>query len=270
MSEYQDPIRIRQDDPICSATAMNGTIVGILFEKTGSEIKTAIGKRLEAVNAKISEHQTSVSDVDEFLKKKEKDLEEIEKVYTERADEKKAKMKPFERDIEDIRKKVEDISFQFNRETEKKVAEKAVGFQEGFKDIEGKFDDIDKLLEEDEIEERTLSTRSMTKSGRYRTITDNVGIGINNPDLTLDPSSAQVYFNFTEAEDKALSQVETLKKTVSEYRRRVKIILRFIRNLIEEKRRLELIRRHLKDDFNYKLDLNKLSAFGFEDIEVDG
>ena len=38
--------------------------------------------------------------------------------------------------------------------------------------------------------------------------------------------------------------------------------------LEEEKRRLDLISRNIESDRIYKLDLNKLSAFGFEDIEI--
>ena len=38
MSEYREPIAIAEDDPICSASALNGTVIGILFEKTGKEI----------------------------------------------------------------------------------------------------------------------------------------------------------------------------------------------------------------------------------------
>jgi len=41
-----------------------------------------------------------------------------------------------------------------------------------------------------------------------------------------------------------------------------------ILQLEEEKRRLSLIARNLDEKRSYKLDLNKLSAFGFEDVET--
>jgi hypothetical protein len=68
-------------------------------------------------------------------------------------------------------------------------------------------------------------------------------------------------------EDKAISRLGTLRGIIDKYMRKVGEIQDAIRSLHEEKRRLELIGRNLADDRSYKLDINKLSAFGFENIE---
>lgn len=274
MSEYQDPIRISPNDPICSATAMNGTIVGILFNKTGAEIKEAMGKRVKAIDAKIAECQAVVKGVNDFLVKKEKQIEEIDDLYTKRADLKKSKMRPFEREVEDIYKKMTDLSHDLNKETEKMAAEKAVGFADGIDGLEEKLEGIDNLIEDEELMDRDVRPRSMLRS---KAITDSLtGIqgatGLQGPSggsIGIGEGTPHTYLTVTQTEDEALARLETLKKHVKEYRNKIKLILGFIKGLMEEKRRLELIRKHIRDTSEFKLDLNKLSAFGFEDITVE-
>ena len=45
---YKEPIKISANDPICSATALEGTIIGILFDKTGADIQAAIDYAAQA------------------------------------------------------------------------------------------------------------------------------------------------------------------------------------------------------------------------------
>ena len=74
--------------------------------------------------------------------------------------------------------------------------------------------------------------------------------------------------SLSKKEDKALARLNTLKGMVTDYMMKVQSIQSEIKGLKEEKRRLTLIQRHIIDERFYKLDLNKLSAFGFEAVEL--
>jgi hypothetical protein len=69
------------------------------------------------------------------------------------------------------------------------------------------------------------------------------------------------------AEDKAISRIYTLRSILEKYMKKVSEIRRAIKALKEERRRLLLICRNIGSDRVYKLDINKLSAFGFENID---
>ena len=266
MSEYREPIRIPADDPICSATAMNGTIVGILFQKKGFEIKGAISQRIQKIEGKIAEYEGVIKDADKFLKTKKTQIEELDKIYSDRSDEKKALTRPYERKIDDVRKEMGDKVHDFNRDTEKRIAEKSLNFEKGFDSLEDHFKNIDALMEEEKDYKNILRfhTDSGTTSGIYNsstfTCSDNAGIGTDNP---------MMLFNVTEAEDRALAKLNTLKSKVQSYLSKVDSIQSKIEQLEEEKRRLSLMQRHIESDMTFKLDLNKLSAFGFEDVIVE-
>jgi hypothetical protein len=61
--------------------------------------------------------------------------------------------------------------------------------------------------------------------------------------------------------------MRTLRSIVQKYVDKLSILESAVRALREESRRLSLIKKNVDDRRVYKLDLNKLSAFGFEDIE---
>ncbi len=66
-------------------------------------------------------------------------------------------------------------------------------------------------------------------------------------------------------EDKAVAKLETLRNLLKKNVNKLENLKKGIKKLEDEKRRLVLIMNHLDDERTYKLDLNKLSAFGFED-----
>jgi hypothetical protein len=71
----------------------------------------------------------------------------------------------------------------------------------------------------------------------------------------------------TKEENDALSRLSTLRSLVMEYGRKIFKIKERIKFLESEKRRLVLIVKHIQSERMYKLDMNKLSALGFEDME---
>jgi chemotaxis protein histidine kinase CheA len=270
MSQYKRPIQVRQDDPICSVSALEGTVIGILFEKTGKEIKEAIGRRTTAIDGRVTECESVIGTVREFLKGKETQIKELEEVKTAREDDRKAKMRPHERQIEDVFHRMRMESHDHAMQTEKLIAEKATTFADKFDEHKDNFKAVDEFLEEKYIDDQVelLSTRSMSSGWQ----------GCQGSQGAHGSQGWQGYVGskkgkggaeeFSDEEDQALARLNTLKNIVRVYLDRVNRIVILIEQLKEEKRRLSLIERNLDEKRAYKLDLNKLSAFGFEDVDL--
>jgi hypothetical protein len=84
--------------------------------------------------------------------------------------------------------------------------------------------------------------------------------------VTPDAFVNQVYT--TTKEDEATAKLNTLRNLLARYSNHIELLKNTIQKLEEEKRRLNLISDNINSEREYKLDLNKLSAFGFEDIEL--
>ena len=91
--------------------------------------------------------------------------------------------------------------------------------------------------------------------------TGNIGLGSTNPEKILE-----LMFD---DEDKAIARLKTLQELLKKNVNKLENLKKGIKKLENEKRRLVLIKMHIDDGRSYKLDLNKLSAFGFEDIEIE-
>jgi len=272
MSDYKRPIQIRTDDPICSVTAVGGSVIGVLFDKTGLEIRTAIGKRLTIIDNRVSECKGITGSVKDFLKTKEDQIKELETLRTEREDVKKAILRPMEREIEQICNRICAENFSHNTETEKQIAERAAAFDDRFEEYRGTFKGIDKFLDEVHEEETIYlmgwnGARGPCGSEGLWGFQGRQGSqGLY--ESTGKQDAERIVRQITAVEEKALARLNTLKSVVRTYTARVNQINAMILQLEEEKRRLSLIARNLDEKRSYKLDLNKLSAFGFEDVET--
>lgn len=286
MSEYKEPIRISSNDPICSANGLEGTIIGILFEKTGKQIQEAIDGRTGTIDKKIVELQESIKDADAFVEAKVKEMEDLDDLYSERSDAKKEHLEPLRRQSRDIWNQIRNEEHGFDKETEKIIAGKAVTFEDGFEQAEKNLATVDGLIEKEVksgflrsgIGETGLQGAGGLMGHRgsipgvytYTSDGDSSNFITTNStgDVGIGTDTAQAQLHITQQEDKALARLNTLKQKVREYVRKIEQIRGWIHNLEEEKRRLILIRNNLNPTRDYKLDLNKLSAFGFEDIEI--
>jgi hypothetical protein len=288
MKDYKNPIKMRADDPICSASALGNTIIGILFDKKGSEIKQAIQARTTTIDRKVNEYQGMLSKVDTFIKEKKVVLKELDEFYRDQTDKKEAFIKPYQDSIEKIHKEFDDklikinkdmtyAVYAFDKDTSKQIGKKAMDFEKSFDDFKKTFSDVSEFLkqEDETIQAESLgykglrgvrgltgSTESPGVSGNTTTSTDNIQ-AFYSPSL----NSSQLYTP-TE-EDEATARLNTLRSLLTRYSNQVEVLKSSIHKLEEEKRRLNLISDNINPDREYKLDLNKLSAFGFEDIEVN-
>jgi len=288
MFEYKEPIRISANDPICSANALEGTIIGILFDKTGGDIQLAIDRRTKTIDKKTADLQEAIKGANSFVEAKNKEIKKLDEMYYTRSDDKKEKLEPLHRQSREIWNKIRNQEHAFDKETEKIIAGKAMTFEEGFDKIEGQLAKVDDLIEKEQKAGREThpllrgskipgvytqtgfqgetgiqgETASIDGSGNTTFFTSdngNVGLGLSDPNASL---------YITQQEDKALARLNTLKQKIREYLNKIGKIREWIKELQEEKRRLILIRNNLDPKRSYKLDLNKLSAFGFEDIEI--
>jgi hypothetical protein len=292
VSEYKPPIKISANDPLCSASAVGNTVIGILFEKTGADIKKAITARVGAISKKVSQYEGIVQRLQTFIEKKRTVLREMDNFQIAREDEKRANMRPVDRDIDEAVRAVEnlmrkkfDLVDEFNDSTRKELGKKALVFDEGFDAFQGEFNQLDDFMsKEREIVHGVVDTVGSTKYGYGATgvqgCTGACGIkgdiGSKGSPGFFSPSYDSSKFDRaggvrekTEEteEDKAVARLGTLRGIIDKYMKKVGEIQDAIRSLHEEKRRLELIGRNLDDERSYKLDINKLSAFGFENIE---
>ena len=275
MSNYKQPIQIRIDDPICSVTAIGNSVIGVLFDKPGSEIRTAIRKRISTIDSRVKECSGVIGSVQGFLKTKEDQIKELELLRTAREDEKKAVLRPLERDIEQLCNQIREKNFFHNAETEKRVAERAAAFDDRFEDYKDVFKEIDTFLEQ-EHNENVIYAMSFHGAGGPCNWDGPNGCqgaqGFQGSQGSWGKASKEdaegIVREITSDEEKALARLQTLKSVVLTYTSRVNHINAMILRLEEEKRRLSLIERNLDDKRSYKLDLNKLSAFGFEDVEA--
>ena len=287
---YKEPIKISANDPICTATALEGTVIGILFDKTGADIIAAIDHRTANIDKKVIDLQGAIKDADAFIEAKDKEIDKLDDLYDERSDAKKEKLEPLRRESRDIWKKIQDEEHLFDKETEKSIAGQAVIFEQGFDEAQKNLSVVDDLLEKEKktgvhglqgirgylCTQGTTSCQEESRgtgygdsvsyitsdgSSAYKTTTGNVGLGDSNPSAKLV---------ITQQEDKAMARLNTLKRMVREYSGKITGIRNWILDLQEEKRRIMLIRNNLDPKRDYKLDLNKLSAFGFEDVEITG
>jgi len=305
MKEYVPQLRISAYDPVCVASNLGDTIIGVLFDKKGTEIKAAITVRTELIDKKIGEYRSVVDKIEVFLTEKRTVLKELDLYYQARVDERKAALRPHQRQIQDTMKKCDDVAYDFDRGTVKKLSEKAVVFEGGFDEFKSNFDELDEFLRKEN--ERVLGVDGLQGPQGSTGIQGHTGIQglrepvrgagfgdkvseLYHPQLSTDfldkPGSTgctgstgsagysgdrhddEIYEPITEEEEMAAARMETLRNLLQKYVNKIETLKHAIKVLVEEKRRLSLIARHIDNDRNYKLDLNKLSAFGFEDLEV--
>jgi len=276
-NEYRLPIRVNANDPLCSASAIGTTVVGILFEKTGTEIRGAITVRIGLIQTKIASYQSVYEKIDAFLEEKRKSLKELDEFLDARRIEREATLRPFRRQVEELTNKWRDISFDFDKVTERDLGKKAVVFDDGFEAFKPSFTELDEFLKQEQdivgtgvsgysgssgyagssgslgVTGTTGQTGSANSNGIYYTN--------NGSSITVDSDD-----DTSEEEDKAAAKVEHLRWLIQSYANKLEQLKSAIKQLQEEDRRLALISRNVDADRSYKLDMNKLSAFGFEDL----
>jgi len=276
MSSYKPPVRVSVDDPVCTATSLEGTVIGVLFEKKGTEIKQALTSRIKVIEETVNAYKEVITNIEDFNTRKRKVLKDLDIYYQNRCDEKEALIKPYHRKIEEILKDCNDSVFGFNRDTNKALGEKAVIFEEGFDDIQSNFIALDEFMEREK--EIIGGIQGVPGLPGYQGITGIQGAtGMHGIKSMMDHSAGSIATAYiknaiplegevSSEEDKALAKMHTLRDLLAKYVRKVDSLKQIQWKLKEERRRLLLIYNNIVDDRLYKLDLNKLSAFGFEDI----
>ena len=246
-----------------SPISLEGTVVGLLFSKTGVEIREAVAEKIGTLANEVTELKESIQDVDEFLESKEDELEELNVLYAERHDKKDAQSRPFRRQIDEVQKAWGDKEFEFNRETERLVGEKAVVFEEGFKDFSERFVEIDELA--DEVEDINANTVMFAQVAGASPDGITLAGGTSGTRAMSMRRVTNVNDDFLPTEqDNAAARLATLRGKVITYRNKIALIKGRIDVLKDEVDELRLVSRHLKDEREYTLDLDRLSALGFE------
>jgi hypothetical protein len=278
MSEYKRPIRVDINDPICTASVLGNTVIGVIFVKVGDEIKKAIKCRLETIDSKIEQYKDNIKKIEPFIEEKRIILKEMEEYNQNRDDERKILAKTYDMTLEKIRKeylnKANDIFENkkrkindFDEITDKETKERAVKFEESFDGIKSNISKLDQFIKKENRNAMNRGYTEMHSVARSKEficdINNSTGIGTSNPSVPLEVKSSYE----VKRGDKSIVRLNNLRHLLKEYSNKVNTIKERITELTRERRRLLLISDNILEDREYKLDLNKLSAFGFEDIE---
>jgi len=272
MSEYKPVLRTSADD-FWSATSLGNTVIGILFEKKGEDIKQAIFARMDIIVKKIAEYKSISHKIEEFIERKRVVLKGLDDFYEGRSNEKDALIMPFKRKIEETVKKCNDEIFSFDRTTQKQLGEKALTFEDGFDAFKPNFEELDQFLKREVEMQNLILHRDYTSPGVYTGIQGCTGLQGTTGTQGIRGSQGEPEVEYglqesTEEEDKAYARLSTVRHLLSKYEEKLIRMKSVMRSLEDELRRLTLIRDNIEDQRNYKLDLNKLSALGFEDLKV--
>ena len=265
-SEYKPYLRTSADD-FLAASVLGNTVIGVLFDKKGSEIKAAITSRLDLIVKKIAEYKTILQKVEKFIEEKQDTLKELDKFYQDKHDERESLILPYRRNIEEIANKCKNVIFDFDKEVFKQVSAKAVEFENGFDNVD--FKAIDNFLKEEDA--LIAQLKEKIREGGYSGLQGYSGVSGRSGYSGFKGRSGYSGFKVDEhiptEEDVAITRINTIKHLLQMYANKLKTIKDTVSTLESEKRRLQLISSNIENDRNYKLDLNKLSALGFEDVE---
>jgi hypothetical protein len=132
----------RSKEPNFSASSLDGTVVGILFEKTGSEIRDAIGSKIANINGEIDTLVAMITPIKGFLESKDAELESIKELQRGKEKELKVNLSPLVKKRKALLKKVDDLDGDkddsvdvFNEQSNKFFAKPFKNFNDGWDDI---------------------------------------------------------------------------------------------------------------------------------------
>lgn len=285
---YKRPIVINGDDPLCSASVLGNTVIGILFEKTGKEIRGAITSRIVAIDDQIGRYESSIQNLEGFIHEKRGILKAMEDTRRMHREDEDRVLRPLRRkqdeiqkayrdQLDDISKEIKDTKDSIRRKTDADIEEKAVDFEKSFDDLQQDFKDLEDIVSIPSVTIYSSSSTGIGVTGPGTTFSCSDGTGwvtqnstTGNVGIGNDTPSAMLHISSPEEKDKAMARLNGLKAALNDYEDKVRKVQGKIQELREEKRRLELIANNINEERSYKLDLTKLSAFGFEDVEIKG
>jgi hypothetical protein len=266
---YQKPISISSNDPICSATSLEGTVIGILFDKSGQEIKDAVSLRVQAIDREIARQEELVIPIRDFLKEREGLIIDIEQLEVKRERERCEVQKPFQGEIEKFQTKISEVYREMGKKTDK-IDEKTCAlldqqeaiFFSGWKELG---EDFREILEDETDEKYDLPQHRKSNSSNSHS-SMSVYYGSQGPKGPTGPTGCASGIACGYGVFPTIRISYKLKAEIVKYSLYFEKIKRRIEELVTEKRRLEMIVRNIDSDRKFKLNLTQLSAFGFEDI----
>jgi len=247
--------------------SLGNTVVGLLFTKTGKEIRSMASIKVEGINDEVKRLEDSTKDVTAFVKEKEGELISLSDFYMERRENKSAAARPYQRQLEEVYKAWSDTEFEFNQDTNNLIGEKAVTFEKGFERFEERFSQIAELAEQVDNTRMEVSGVMRSLPGVFTDKMDgNLAItgaaqGMEYPERTA--RAVQGTSGLPTREDKAAAKLAGLRSKVDDAQQKLTLIGRHVKNLKAESERLRLVYKHLSDQEIYTLDLESLIALGF-------
>ena len=255
---YMEPLSISPDDPICSATTLGTAIVGILFEKTGKEIKEAIERRLSEVATERESFAKLLAPLRDFLMDKERSIEEAKSIERNRLQERltdeslsAARNQLLEARLSLLSQQnnVENLEEDFDNETRKTLAVIENKFDTGWIDVKEHIQSINSFLRDRKWANIEGADFHSTMPSSYSS-----GSRASGSSCSLSSETSQRVIEVSSSLERRFKRYEVVFDQVRERSKELDL----------ETRRLLLILNNIDPERIYKLDVNKLSAFGFE------
>jgi len=254
---YHKPLRFDANDPLCAATSLEGTVIGILFEKSGAQVVEAISKRLQAINDDIEKHAGLIGPIQEFLKEKELLISEVQEAERERNNLRSNFLRPIVDKLDKLEIELASEGHGFDEQTRKTLRLLGKKFDSGWDDVEPQLEEIAAHLVERQYElDVTLS----------QTPTTGTSSSSSSEGYSVSANSAK-HMSTSHSDGTIISW--QLKRKLSDSKDAFLMIKDRIEELQLERRRLEMISRNISPDRSFKLNLTQLCAFGFEDIVLE-
>jgi len=283
---YEKPLSVYSDDPVCSATTLGNTVVGILFDKTGAQIRQALEARIAAVREEEEKYRGLAEPLRKLLKKKEEEIVAAETREKERArlrtsaleadrdklaaarEKREEILRAEDKKVDKAAKALDRAAEKFDEETTAELELFEKSFREGWGEIEEGCEAIRSFESEKRWEQPEEKTRTCSSSMSSCSKGASSGRGESRESLSSADYNSGVRSRTSEGE-KLLSVSGRLREIYSRHLTLFEKAKARADELRNERRKLELISRNVDDERAYKLDMNKLSAFGFESIEEE-
>lgn len=269
---YSKPIVIDGNDPICSATSLEGTVIGILFEKSGVEIKGAISARIKKIDEEIDRKKGLVVPIRDFLKDKDDLVVKIEEIERKREKVRRDTQKPFQDQVDKLEDQISRIYDEMGAKTDEVddqtksiLEEKKKEFFKGWKDLGS---DFKELVEDASCERWDVPTSPAKSSQEVSSTSSSSTSSRSSSSVRSSYNGEQVYYTSVHSDCNGPTVSGNLKGQIRKYEEHFRRVKAEIELLVTERRRLEIIARNIDSERKFKLNLTQLSAFGFEDIEV--
>lgn len=256
---YQKPIS-EQTTQCLTATALGSAVIGVLFEKRGSEIRAACKSRLVSIDAEFDRLKAMLDPLLAFIVEKEKSLDPLRELEHERRLH-RAKTLTQPREMMRLAQiALNDATAKVDEETSVILAKEDKKFKEGWDQFRVNEFNLNRALEGERLDIPDSRTPQLGAANRP----------MHTPTATATTTGTPKPYDYESNSGSEWSPTisDGLQARINRHKELAGLVAERLRALDRERRELMLLGGHVDPKRSYKLTLSQLSAFGFEDKPV--